>query len=66
MADSCYQQGYDKGYADGAAGELSSLANLPTWLDTLNTELQQEYEDGYDAGYEDGRAYWEEAHSEEG
>jgi flagellar biosynthesis/type III secretory pathway protein FliH len=65
MADSYYQQGYDKGYAEGAAGELSSSI-LPDWLDVLNTEQQQEYENGYDAGYEDGKAHWEETHGEEG
>ena len=52
---SYYQEGYDKGYADGRAGKISSQEWPYALLDILNTKEQQEYENGYDAGYEDGK-----------
>lgn len=64
MANNNYQEGYDRGYADGAAGKESVVGHtaLDSWL---NTEDQEEWENGYDAGYEDGKAEWEENQSEE-
>lgn len=58
---SYYQEGYDKGYADGSVGEPSNqqwpyhLADFLTNWD----EAQTEYEEGYDEGYEDGKEEWD-------
>ena len=55
---SYYQEGYDKGYEDGLAGEP---ARLP-FLDFLNTEDMTEWESGYD----DGHAAGTQEHREQG
>ena len=47
---SYYQEGYDKGYEDGLAGEPSRCP----LLDFLNTEAMTEWESGYDAGHAAG------------
>lgn len=59
---SAYQDGYDKGYADGSAGNPSDRQSagmdiadmLTSWDENLT-----EWEEGYDKGYEDGKAEWD-------
>lgn len=51
---SYWQEGYDKGYADGSAGELSGQWQ-PMIANMLNTEDMTEWEEGYLEGYENGK-----------
>ncbi len=60
---SAYQDGYDKGYADGSAGNPSDRQGGPvTAIADIFTSWDQnltEWEDGYDKGYEDSKKEWE-------
>lgn len=55
---SYHQEGYDKGYADGSAGEPSARQWPMGLLDFINTEDVTEWEEGYEEGYEDGKEEW--------
>lgn len=50
---SYYQEGYDKGYADGYAGKPSS--HSVGILDFTNSAKMTKFEQGYDKGYKDGK-----------
>lgn len=57
---SAYQDGYDKGYADGSAGNPSDRQG-PNFLDfaTHWDENLTAWEEGYDEGYAAGKEEWE-------
>lgn len=60
---SAYQDGYDKGHADGSAGNPSDRGGGPvtSLLDALTSwdEDLTQWEEGYDKGYEDGKEEWD-------